>query len=209
MTPNKRERYRRNARTTRVGALKPVPKEGWDKLAEERANDIRIHTTAVEMVRASILEHEDYDEATFPESFPVVKFCRSVIGRADIGSPDVLRFRRAITAIATVTGMQLPENVILQDVHSHNACIMLYQDAQREQVKAANEKLMEEKKLSEAAGELGKSSGQDIVDAVLRGETTYQNDAEFMESGLVHESGDVDIVDLETFEKETGHKVTD
>lgn len=186
----------------------------WIEISKKREDEMVINQRAVELTREALVNYvPDYDHSKFPVGFPILKFCREHIGNRKLTNPDVILFRRSMTALSSITGMKIPENLILTDELAYTMAQLLTREAQR--IREAEERaaLAEESsavsaearaKFEETFKDLDK---QDIVEAVMSGNTTYDKDEEFMKSGMVYAPEEVEMTSVKEFEAATGQKV--
>lgn len=182
--------------------LVPVPEMDWNKVSDERQARLRLLTDAVNATRDAIVADESYDEDTFPESFDVLGFCRAAMKGHRADSHEVLMFRRAMTVLTTVTKMKLPEGFALIDDDAHSAAMLLSQLANAEYQKQQQEKMHKNPSIQEALKTAAtKIDGNQLVDDVLKGNTTYDKDVEYMKSGLVVSKDDVEVTSLDKMDE--------
>lgn len=186
----------------------------WIEISKKREAEMVINQRAVELTRDALLTYvPGYDQSKFPVGFPTLKFCRDHIGNRKLTNPDVILFRRSMTALATITGMKIPENLVLTDEMAHTMAQLLTREAQQMRedetrvTMSAESKIVSAEvraKFEETFKDLDK---QDIVEAVMSGNTTYDKDEEFMKSGMVYAPEEVEMTSVKEFEEATGQKV--
>lgn len=178
------------------GAVVTMKAESFNEHAQKRETRLGALAKQADILREYILHHEDYDEVTFPQSFPVVKFCREVIGDKSLGDPVVKDFRRAYTALTSVVALPIPHDIILLDDETHQLSVIMIKQRQRLMMEEANEVAGGDLEADIAANK-DKVDFNAVVEDVLAGNTTYDKDPDFMASDLAYAEKDVEVVPLD------------
>lgn len=181
-----------------------VTNEMWNEIAAQREQSLKTLIQGSEAVREAILNDESYDETKFPGGFDIKGFIRAVVGAKHLGHPEVMDFRRSLTALASVVHIKLPENFILMDIETHTAATVLMKNAaqMRQAEMADTEAALDPAEIAarvKASSE--KMDSDQLVKDVLAGNTTYDKDEDFMASGLVVNEEDAEVVSIAEAQK--------